>query len=695
MNAPVDVERSIHPRGHVLPPSSTSIEKPWHLRHPDVHLMSRSSRGRAVLPWHLSITATVCDRTAVSDQQTHRVTNPAQPRRTREVHCTGVVTAHSYVKRLTSLPVWGLHAGTRAVAAGVGVTAKATVLGAATVTGVSTALLRAPAAIAPSPTALARTVVGIARESIGGQPARRCGSGSGRTWIEVRGLDGPDGASLAQRVLSTVRASPGVRRAELHRPWSRVVVTTDPSGPTPEALARIVADAEKASGTSGSATRPMDLPGDDAVLAGRAVAATAATVGWGLALAGRFLRLPRLPAAVAAPVIALDYQPRLRSLVQSAVGADAADLLLAVATSAAYTLTLSPGSLAVEATTRTALVAETWSGRRAWQAVEPALASHAASADGPPGPGLPGMRPAGGRSSATPTVPQWRGWAGAAGLGALTAKAVTAGTAVLVAAPKATRAARELFAATLGRGLAGHGVLTLQPAALRRLDRVDAVVIDPRVLYTSTLTVSRVLGVRERERTRVWECARAAVARGELAPGWHPVSTVPDAEDAVVDDDARVLVSAVHDPFASALIAEARGAGVKVVSVDDDALRSLRNGFDDLHPLGESIDLTLRAAVAALQRRGATVAVVAADAPQTLMVADVGIGLFSQVRYGVRVPLAPPESRRSGRIRNGPFFGKAGATADSKFTANTQVGPFGVSKLAARFIINAQVCSHR
>ncbi|ANS31417.1 metal cation transporting ATPase [Rhodococcus opacus] len=526
-----------------------------------------------------------------------------------------------------SLPGRWVHGGTRVVAAAGAITLNAALVGTGTVAGVGAALVRASitgAAVSPPPTTVARAVAGLAREAVGGDPVRRCGSGSGRIWIEVRGLDGPHGQALAERVLTAVRASPGVQRAELHRPWSRIVVSADRSGPTPGALRRIVEDAEKSFGASGSTFRRIDLPGDDAVLAGRVVAAAATLVGCGVTLAGRYLRLPRLPAAVAAPVIAVDYQPRLRGLMVSAVGPDAADLVFAVATAAAYTMTLSPGSLAVEAAMRVALVAETWSGRRGWQGLEPSLASHTASADGLPRPDRP--RPAG-------TVERYAdraglaGLAGGAALGALTANPVTAGTAVVVAAPKATRSARELFAATLGRGLAdGCGVLPLQPAALRRLDRVDAVVIDPRALYTPVLSVSRVLGVRERDRTRVWDCARAAVQRGQLAPGWHPVSAVPHAPDAT-DVDARVLVSPVHDRFASALIAEARSAGVDVVSVDDDALRSLRNGFDDLRPLGGSIDLTLREVVEQLQGRGATVAVVAADAPHTLALADVGIGV--------------------------------------------------------------------
>ncbi|UOT03824.1 cation-translocating P-type ATPase [Rhodococcus opacus] len=541
------------------------------------------------------------------------------------------MSATAVARGLAAIPGRCLRAGTRAAGVGAATALDTTVVGAATVLGVGSVLLRAPSSVAagsPSPRAVARAAAGGLREAAGGSPARRFGSGSERTWVEVRGLVGPQGPEVADRVLSAVRTLPGVEAADVHRPWSRIVVSAGPDGPSEETLCRVVDDNDTATATKISDHRPIDLPGDDVVLVARAVGAAAATVGLGVALAGRFLRLPRLPTALASGVVSVDYQPRLRGWVEKAVGPGATDLLFATGTATVYTLTLSPDSLALDAALRGALVAETWSARRAWQRVEPAL--HAA-VDGPPA-SLPR------RVAPTGLVERYAERAGLAGLvgdvalGAVTRNPASIGIATLVAAPKATRSARELFAATLGRGLADrHDVLPLHPEALRRLDRVDAVVIDPRALYTPQLTVSRVLGVRDGDRTRVWEAARTAVNQGRLAAGWHPVTAVPGvagtALDDASDDGPRVLVSPVHDPYASAVVAEARRAQVEVVSVDDDALRSLRNGFNRLVPLAGSIDDTLREAVTQLQRDGRAVAVVAAGAPETLVRADVGVGV--------------------------------------------------------------------
>ncbi|ELB89875.1 metal cation transporting ATPase, partial [Rhodococcus wratislaviensis IFP 2016] len=295
-----------------------------------------------------------------------------------------VVSATAVARGLAAIPGRCLRAGTRAAGVGAATALDTTVVGAATVLGVGSVLLRAPSSVAagsPSPRAVARAAAGGLREAAGGSPARRFGSGSERTWVEVRGLVGPQGPEVADRVLSAVRTLPGVEAADVHRPWSRIVVSAGPDGPSEETLCRVVDDNDTATATKISDHRPIDLPGDDVVLVARAVGAAAATVGLGVALAGRFLRLPRLPTALASGVVSVDYQPRLRGWVEKAVGPGATDLLFATATATVYTLTLSPDSLALDAALRGALVAETWSARRAWQRVEPAL--HAA-VDGPP-----------------------------------------------------------------------------------------------------------------------------------------------------------------------------------------------------------------------------------------------------------------------------------------------------------------------
>ncbi|AWK74234.1 metal transporter [Rhodococcus oxybenzonivorans] len=448
----------------------------------------------------------------------------------------------------------GLQAGTS-----IGISlVDTTVTGAAAVAGVGMSLATAPLRGG------AVSARDMAREFLGGAPSRRYWCGFDRIWMEVRGLDAPEGPQVGTAVLAAVRALPGVTAADLNYALSRIVVAVDDEAPSLTQLCDTVCSAEN-SVRAPEHERPLDLPGDDVVLAGRIAALATTGVGFGVSLAAAALRLPQLPPAVAAAVISADYQPRIRRLVERQLGPEATDVVLATAGAAILTLTQNPVSLAVSVLIRATLTAETWSARQAWHRHEPALAQHAGDDHPPEHPHRPRSLPVGpverhaDRSAlAAP--------AAAAVAGAATGEAGLAGTALIVAAPAAARTARESFAATLGRGLADrHAVLPLRPPALRRLDRVDAVVIDPQVLT--------------------------------------PV--VPDAH--VLDYIRR--------------------AGIRTISLRSPALGDGQNNVDELHEPADAPDTALHDAVELLQSRGAIVAVIAAHAPHALAAADVGIGV--------------------------------------------------------------------
>ncbi|WP_409428119.1 HAD-IC family P-type ATPase [Mycobacterium sp. SMC-11] len=459
--------------------------------------------------------------------------------------------------------------------------------------------------------------------------SRRCFRGEGRAWVEIRGLDGPAADELATAVLDAARALPGVISVRLNHPLSRLVVGLDSAAAdvvSVRDLCQVVADIESQYRTDriraeSHGHAPVSLPGDGMTETLRALTVGANIVGLGAATVGRLLRLPGLPLGLEAGVVVIDYQPRVRRLLEDRIGKQATDALLALASAGVHTLNTAPTTLAVDLSVEAMRAGEERAEARAWRRHEPELAQHA---DHPPVtvPERPAPRPPGPVERHL-TRSAWAQVVGAGVIGAATRNPDLAGTAAAVTAPKATRTARESFAATLGRGLADqHGTVVLRPGSLRELDRVDTVIIDPRVLCGEALRVMQVRGADDDELRAVWAQAQARLADADLTPGWHRIGP----RSGVQASFQPALL-----PLAAAVVTEARRADVEVVSVEADALGELRPVFDEIRPLdGVPVDQALAAAVTAYQAEGHDVAVLSAVAVDALAAADVALGMLGQ-----------------------------------------------------------------
>ncbi|WP_232490858.1 HAD-IC family P-type ATPase [Mycobacterium dioxanotrophicus] len=464
-----------------------------------------------------------------------------------------------------------------------------------------------------------RSVAGAVSEVVGASASRRCRQAGDRCWIEVRGLGETEpGGDLGTAVIRLLERRPGVLAVKLNYPLSRAIVRVDPDSAVLSELCAAVATAERQAGSPGAHRTPTDLPGDGATYAGALAVAAVNACGLAVAVTGRLLPLPRVPSALNAVVNVVDYQPRLRRALEDRFGATAADTGLGLVTALSYALTQAPGSLAVDFLVKALRAAEIRAAAQAWSRREPLMAERVECVDGVRPAPRPCPRPPG-------PVERYSDRAAAAQVcGGLAAGVIATdvgamATAAVIAAPKAARNCRESFAATLGRGLTDRGVLTLRPAALRSLDRIDAVVLDPRALEGDELRVGRIRDVEEDDRRPVWRWAQEALGRGALQPGWQRV------RDGAAPGE--VLVRPAHHPLAGALIGELQGDETLAVSLDVERLDELRAGFDDLADCVSSLDEALAAAVAALQRNGHTVAVVSAVAAQALADADVAIGI--------------------------------------------------------------------
>lgn len=452
----------------------------------------------------------------------------------------------------------------------------------------ASATTEAVGAVAAASLQVAAVPVREAARMLSGEPVaatltRRCWRGEDRAWIEVRGLT--DTPELGRSVLDAVVAQPGVVSARLNRPLSRVVVelATEGDRASLNDLCRLISDAERShrrANAAGSPAAPASrteaaaLPGDGLLLMARGVMVGVNIAGLAIAVAGRVLRLPEAPITVDAAAALANYQPWLRRQLVDRIGTGSAHTVLSLISTGARIATLSPASLAVDLALQGIKAAENQAAAQAWIRHEPHLARHADQADvhlpSRPVPLPEGAAERHGNRAARVQL------FGAGLVGLLTRNVNAAATAAVVAGPKAMRTTTESFAATLSRSLVDqHAALPLRPEGLRRLDRVDAVLIDPRVLSHG----------------------------------------------------------AVRHPLATALLAEARACGAELTTLDVSTLGELRPAFDELAPVGsadtdQALDAALAAALADRQRAGRTVAVLSSTAAQALCSADVGLGIM-------------------------------------------------------------------
>ncbi|MBO0776281.1 MAG: cation-translocating P-type ATPase, partial [Actinobacteria bacterium] len=191
--------------------------------------------------------------------------------------------------------------------------------------------------------------------------------------------------------------------------------------------------------------------------------------------------------AIRIPLSLLEGYPRARRLLERRIGPIGADVLLAAGNAAIYGLSEGPARPAVDACYRLLLVGElqargqVWEGRGEQLCFGEDCSAPPVVADVPPRPvPLPGgpIETYSGRAAIGSLL-------AAGGVLAATKDAGRAAAAMLAGVPRAARLGRESFAAVLGRDLARRGVIPMDRAGLRRLDRISVVIIDSAMLCTA------------------------------------------------------------------------------------------------------------------------------------------------------------------------------------------------------------------
>jgi cation-transporting ATPase I len=198
-------------------------------------------------------------------------------------------------------------------------------------------------------------------------------------------------------------------------------------------------------------------------------------------------------------------------------------------------------------------------------------------------------------------------------------RAVAAGFAAL---PQPARLGRELFSAELGRVFARQGMLVLAPAALRRLDRIDTLVLPADLVAREQFLVGDVFALKGIGRPEALGRAR------RLFRAERPLRVQKSEGYAL--GPARLLPGALGSEVEAAVQErESRGALVLALARDDQVL-----GLVEVHifPEGGVVD-ALRAA----RRSGLSIVLAADDPNQTEgLNPDQVIGLTLGLGEGIR-----------------------------------------------------------
>ena len=311
----------------------------------------------------------------------------------------------------------------------------------------------------------------------------------GRAHIEVRGLRRADGEAFARALHAALSEAAGVDDAVVNSALECAVVSFDEDSVDVGELVGVVEAVEEQHAASLERRAGPPLPTDPVPLQRQLIALGADVAAIGVSAAGQLLRLPRVPMEAPAALGFVEAAPRLRQPLVRTFGEVPVDVALAMTGAVLRGLAQGISGPATDLALRTVLTREADARLRAWHGREREL--HAAS--GP----VVAPPPHAARTGA-PLDPNHRYGDISAALGATLAGVAFAGTsnprravgALTAGTAKAARLGPEAFAGSLGRLMADRGVVTVDPAALRLLDQVDAVVIDSTAALSGRFEVS-------------------------------------------------------------------------------------------------------------------------------------------------------------------------------------------------------------
>lgn len=489
--------------------------------------------------------------------------------------------------------------------------------------------------------------------------ARRAWIGRTRAHVELRDLSQSELSLFAERLQPAFAELVRVRGVELNAPLRRLIVAFDDDAYTLAELLAVVEQAERAAGVENARFKdemwehPADAESVERLLVGLCADALGAVTALGLKLTP--LPASRIGGTLGSLLSIAQSTSRLRKPLDDRLGPQRADLMLDVAAALAYAAAQRPGSALVELAHKFSRLGEAQARRRIWEQREAELfAVPAQAAQLPSGEARPRALPRGPIEEYADRA--WIVSLGGFAVSFLTTRSVQRAVAALFAGlPQPARLGRETFCAELSRALAARQALVVDAEALRRLDRIDCLVLEAGLVARDRYEIRELLVVGSADEAEVRRALAALLdverpierrTVGEYTFGALGVlgCEVPEELSPRVSDLGRrgglvvgllreeqlvalAEVELIPQTGIDELITAAHEAEMRVVvagSDDDDALAGLH--ADDTIGGGEDMARGIRR----LQREGRGVCLVATSRSSQLDVADFSVGLMRE-----------------------------------------------------------------
>lgn len=346
-----------------------------------------------------------------------------------------------------------------------------------------------------------------------GHHSRRIWNSSSRAHIELRGLSPLALEDFSTSLVAEIEACDGVIWAEVNGVLGRVIVSYDPARITLEELVETIEAVEERYDIDEeifTENRP-EHPGDDEPAVRALVRIGADITGVALALTLKQLRgKPNQSSFDFAALMALlENVPHLRNSVIKRVGFVAADFGLGLSNAFVQAIGSGPTSPLIDIPNQIMRFAEARARQRVWAEREHELCAdpqhataftHQLHVRPKPMPDGPIERYG---------YDAWRMSLGGFIVGlADTQDFKRAATPLLDALPKPTRFGREGFSTQLGRALAARNIIALDSDALRRLDRINYIIVDDEILYTTEFKIDHVQPLTDIDITEAYHQAQ-------------------------------------------------------------------------------------------------------------------------------------------------------------------------------------------